>query len=441
MSSALAPPLAGVITLLVLGILCFQGLIDLEWAIDLGPWHANAPWVDLLALALLPLAVGGRLLGTRRARENLTRALSDPPLPGIRGAALLGLACALSIATAVDSGAALHHLLRKPLFMYVVYAGGLAWAVARVVPTRVVLTGMLAYVLGTSLLSLASSAQRIVSGDALWFQAIAGLTPNHKTLAVALAAWLPLLAVAGSRLPRSLKGPSRVILVLMLTAIAASFSRTAWITTLFGIGLFFPRLRPFSTRPRLVLPTLAAALLAASMMPLLLESKVMLDAARSRHSLNKRAWQMFVDHPLVGSGTGMNTVIEQVIFPHYRVNGVDAHGAIQKVGSETGLLGLAGFGWMTWATGTVLLRRSRQDPPQDSEPSTGHELVTTGLDYGLLGTWMALHVNLLLSTETFSPTHWVPLTVCWGLSHRATSLDTTAPMSTPGSSSSQEGTS
>ena len=32
-------------------------------------------------------------------------------------------------------------------------------------------------------------------------------------------------------------------------------------------------------------------------------------------------------------------------------------------------------------------------------------------------TFCTLHANLLLSTETFSPTHWGPLALAWGLSH------------------------
>ena len=139
--------------------------------------------------------------------------------------------------------------------------------------------------------------------------------------------------------------------------------------------------------------------------PVLLQSKTMLDAARSRHSLNKRAWSMVVDR-LLGQGPETSVLLERVTFPDYRINGVDAHGAIQKVASETGILGLGAWGAFTVGTGLALRRRWR---------AAGGAF--TGMPEATTATFCTLHANLLLSTETFSPTHWGPLALAWGLSH------------------------
>lgn len=386
------------VELVILGlvgvVILTQALIDLEVALDLGAWHANAPVVDLAALALLPLAAWGWL----RRRT---------PLPGPRGYALFLLASVLSLLAALHPAESLHHLVRKPLFLYLAYGLGLAWAVARAVPRAHSRMLLLVWAGGTGALSLGTSLARIAAGNTLWFSTIEGITPNHKTLAVALAGALPLVVGAASELRGREARPAGLALGLALGAIALSASKSAWITTALALGLWWPRgpaRRPLSLRPRLVLPVLVLGFALAYYAPVLVGSKTMLDAARSRHSLNVRAWQLFEAHPFVGAGSGVSTQVEMVTFPHYRINGVDAHGVIQKVGAETGLLGLAGFGWFALATGAGLRRRW-----------DGRRV---GLSYGAAGTWLTLHLNLLLSTETFSPTHWVPLALAWGLSQR-----------------------
>jgi len=369
-----------VVLVLVAIILITHPYIDLELAQSIGAWNANAPIADLAALALLPLAL----------RTPTT------PLPGVRGYGLFLVAAVAGIAVGLDPAHSAHFLVRKPLFLYLVYGIGLARVVAQSVPTartrQLILVG-----LGVAAsISIATSLGRIVAGHSLWYAAIHGLTPNHKTLAVTLAGWLPLL-LAGITGNADRRG-NRLVVGLVLIAIAMSMSKTAWITTVFGLGWCWPRNRPLSRRASFAAPVLALALVFAAAAPLMLGSKTMLDAARSRHSLNQRAWMMVQQNPLVGTGAGTNTVVEMATYPHYRINGVDAHGVIQKVTSETGLVGLAGFAWFVLGTGATLRRR-----PEAT---------------AALGTWAALHINLLLSTETFSPTHWVPLAIAWGLAHR-----------------------
>lgn len=377
-------------------ILLSHGFIDLEWAVDLGRWHMNAPVADLAATALLPLGVALAW----RARL---------PLPGWRGYALFLVAAGVSVGAASVPGEALHHLLRKPIFLYLAYGVSLAAVVSRLGLRGGLTLAILGFSALTASVSLATSVERIGAGDALWFQSLAGLTPNHKTLAVALSAWVPLLLwLAEADAPPRLRAACRGALALTLAAVLASASKTAWITAAFGLAWRFPRARPLGARPRLILPALALSLGLALYAPLLLRSKTMLDAARSRHSLNVRAAEMFSAHPLFGSGTGMNVLHDMVTFPHYRVNGVDAHGVIQKIGSETGLVGLMGYLGFVAAMGLALRARAREGGD-------------ASLERALFGVFLALHLNLLLSTETFSPTHWAPLALCWGLAHRARS--------------------
>lgn len=375
--------------LLLAAVLLTQSYIDLELQTTLLGWSANAPVADLAALCLIPLAALSWL--SRRPH----------PLPGAAGYLLLLLAGGLSLNNAIRPEVGLHFLIRKPLFLYVAYAFGVVWAV-RALPRRWVLWLLLGWAGSTAGLSVVTSVLRVVGGDALWFSKLTGLTPNHKTLAVSLAGGLPLL-VAAAGLPGR-----RFVVGLSVLAIFASASKTAWLMLLLGAGLFWPRQRPLAHCWQIV-PVIALGVALAYYAPLLLQSRAMLDAARSRHSLNRRAIEMFTANPICGGGVGMNVHIEQVTFPDYRVNGVDAHGVIQKVGSETGLLGLVGYGWFSLATLWGLRKRWEADGG-----------TVEGLPYGAIATWGVSTAGLFLSTETFSQTWWAPVSVAWGLAHHPT---------------------
>lgn len=384
--------LGSVVLVLVAAVILTQDLIDLELSLDLGPWHANAPIADILALVLLPLA----LIAIR------TRGERWPAAPAPIAYGLFIAASLLSVATSVAPAESLHHVVRKTTLLYLSYGIGLSFAVARIVPPRIVYRATVAYAIAMAVLSLGTSALRVAAGDALWFEAIQGITPNHKTLSVALSAWVPWLALGSEE--HGWRRTSRVALGLVAAAIVLSVSKTAIITLLLGGLLLVPRERPLALRPKVVLPALGVAYLLSLLAPLLLSSRSMLDAARSRQSLNVRAWEMFLRHPISGSGSGSNVLYEMVTFPHYRVNGIDAHGVIQKIASETGILGLVAYVSFVVLATWGLWRRWDRRP--------------LGAGYPELATWALLHLNLLLSTEAFSPTHWIPLGIVWGSSVR-----------------------
>jgi O-antigen ligase len=192
------------------------------------------------------------------------------------------------------------------------------------------------------------------------------------------------------------------VVVALVGAVVLSASKAAWICLAFGALLWFPnRERAWGWRTRFAVPFVLVGVSVAIYAPVLVGSKAMLDAARSRHSLNVRAVQMVAEHPVLGAGPGSSVEIEMVEFPHYRVNGVDAHGVVQKVAGETGLAGLLAYGVFAGVVLITAARRRRFSAPHA----------------GAAGTILVLHLSLLLSTETFSPTHWYVFAVAWGLLH------------------------
>lgn len=398
----MSPVLAAAAVLLVGVLLVTFPYIDLGVDLTLLGRHLDTPFADLAGAALAAVVALGWLSGWRSGRR-------PAPLrpPGPAGYALLVIVGLLALATVPDRGAAAWFLLRKPVFFYVAYGIALARTVAHLV-TRVTLRRLLlTTVLLATVVSLATSVGRIAAGNTLWFAAIDGLTNNHKTLAVALAPLVPLLL--SSRRGRG----DLAVVGLAIVAIALSLSRTAWISTAAGLTfLLVWQGRALAARRGVLVGVVVLGMLGALYGPLLMRSNVQLDAARSRHSLDKRAWQMAADHPVLGMGGGASVRVELQTFPHYRVNGVDAHGVVQKVVGEYGGVGLLGY---LGFVGAMAFRLRRRAPVERSAPDG---LAPPHIDVGIWAAFVALHVNLLLSTETFSQTHWVPLGVLWGLSHR-----------------------
>lgn len=354
--------------------------IGLGVGVDLGPWHADAPLADWAAAALLPLG----LWAARRQGWSP---------PGARAYGALLLVGWVSAWLGPAPLPALHELVRKTAFCGVAYGVGVAAAV-RALPSTDRLRGALLLGVATcALVSLATSVGRIAAGDTLWFQSIEGLTNNHKTLAVALAPTLPLLWATGD------DRTTRRVVGLAAVAIVASLSRTAWIALAAG-SVFLVQVggRPLSSR-RWILPAVVVGGFAlATYAPLLTGSLAQLDALRSRQSLDKRAWMLFAENPVFGASPGASVRHEMQTFPDYRVNHVEAHGVVQKVGAEYGILGLGAYAAAVGSVGRMVYQS-----PQAAQ---------------LWPAFVALHVNLLLSTEAFTQTHWAVLGIVVGLAAR-----------------------
>ena len=351
-------------------------------------WNVNVPVADAVAL----LALLAALPALRRRRPDALHVLEGSAWLTLW--AIGAFAAHHGDALPGKGSDGLHTLVRKPIFLCLAWRVGFSeWVRLGALrgSTRSALRGLTASALVCAGVLLVSSIARIGAGEALWWRAIDGLTNNHKTLAVFLAPLLPLVSLVS--------GPAAAVIGV---ALLLSWSKAAWVTALFSFGwVVLPRrIRAWSLGAGAVFGLLAMAAL-----PYLARSVEQIDSLRSRLSLNKRAIAMFYDHPWVGYGAGSNVRYELSTFPDYRVNGVDAHGVVAKVASEFGCLGL--LAWVV-ANGTIGLRLRRA--------TCGAQRSRT--DDAIFGCFMALNLNLLTSTETFSQTHWAILGVLAGLSAR-----------------------
>ena len=297
---------------LVAVILFCQAFIDLEVGWPLPFWDLNAPVADWAALALTALLPVLWWTSTRETRPI-------PPAP--YAAAVLGIvaivsACCLDTTTVPSTPLeSLKWTVRKPAFLFIAYAIGLPLALQRL-PSRAVRHMVIASIALVAAISLLTSAIRFAFGWDLWWMELQGLTPNHKTLAAWLAPWLPWLWTF--RTHRRL----RWVLWATLLAVLLSMAKLPIVVLLFGLTwCIHQRGRPLITRWRTSL--IALGLLAVTSValpaamnspeilnelhtrhPLGVRARMVIDAGRSRNSINLRAFEMWRSRPLLGAGPG-----------------------------------------------------------------------------------------------------------------------------------------
>ncbi len=369
--------------LFTLSALAFAAHPFVSLGVGIGPW--NAPVTDVLAVVIFPLAlVKAKGQWTSGASVGSLLEGCTPFLPFLVWTAMI-------LVFVPDPNRAIHDFLRQPLFHILAYGWALPLALRGVGKAR--LMGWIAPLVAALGLILAwTSAYRILGGGLTWIHDLRPLTTNHKTLAVALAPWLPLLA---SRWHRS---SDRSALALGMGGALVSISRASWAAGGVGLVLGVFQGGKWMRRPLRAAAILGGILVLLAALPQFLPSQRLRDASITRQALWEKALQEGLEHPLTGAGPGGFPLLPLSPGSPVEATGLDAHGFGAKVLSETGWIGLLLF---TLALGRVGQRVARRDP--------------------VLGACMAAWlVGLSQSTDTFSCAGWMPLAVILALSQEKT---------------------
>lgn len=305
---------------------------------------------DALALILLALFALVWVVRAFRGRPYALR------LPGAGFFALVLLAGLLSVFSADDTLLAIKYVLYPIGFSFAAYV----FLPLQVIRTRRALSGMLAaaYAIGLVAAFMGALSLLITPASGLFKRAtplaLAGLFPfgaNHNLLAETLIAAFPFGFVLAARMrgqPAAFWirfGSWGMALVALLT-----FARTAWIVLALQLAIFLAvgyRRRFHSlVRPALVTMLLASPLLVY--MALFSQTYEVAGSLSARIELTRFAQFMFREHPWIGSGAG--TFVERLgeakEFTASFGDPLDAHGFIQKIGAEQGMIGLVAFGYL-----------------------------------------------------------------------------------------------
>lgn len=214
--------------------------------------------------------------------------------------------------------------------------------------------------------------QRLTPGG-LW--GLAPLTYNHNILAEVLIMVIPLAFYLFGR-QNSKEKPSNkqkqkiyfiFITFLILTALL-TFSRAGWVALFFEVLIYFwlKNKRPISReekeapQPKILFKKIGLS--ALILLPLILYmfffslSATVLSSNATRWDMTKIAWTYFTEHPWLGNGVGTFTalVADTRLFTVEYGDTLDAHGLVQKLIAEEGLLGLITFFiFLAWIIGKI----------------------------------------------------------------------------------------
>lgn len=194
---------------------------------------------------------------------------------------------------------------------------------------------------------------------------ILGVSPigeNHNVLAEFLLFTAP-VALAASLLTRKKehKNAFQVVASFMAGIALLTFARSAWISFIFQMGLLSATIwREWIKTNRRILTYIALAFLPLAIYMLLFSSTAEVQSSTdARAMMTEIGWETFKSSPIFGIGAGqwVDRISRTWIFTFEFGTPMDSHGVIQKIGAETGLLGLSAFA-LVWAVIFVWIKRT-----------------------------------------------------------------------------------
>lgn len=328
----------------------------LGWQINFGGYESlqntflaniNAPLADFWALILIAATA-------LHFFRNRVRVLLHPGLPLF---VLFFLSALTSLFTVADSDVAsgVQYIARNIIFIYCAYVvlpvnivrrREEIWRGARVL----LMVGALATLWGIASLFIVEpfwGIWRRVTPFAIGGWAPFGLF--HNDLAEVLVAILPLVFYWYYRETRDAWRKIAFIYAVVITAVALlTFSRTAWIVLFVQAVIFMALSTRLQWRAvvRSVAPFAAVIVVPIAIYMLIFSgSSYVASSTSARVDLARIAAIAFAEHPIIGNGVGtyINLVAGATAFRIEYGPPFDAHGVIQKLAAEQGVLGLVTF--------------------------------------------------------------------------------------------------
>lgn len=402
-------------TVFLYAVAFFYPFLNLQ--IVFGP--VNAPVVDILALMSCAGCVLRIFFSWVEDRQSL-RTLEWWGLPLFCAWVAVGL---LSTFFTEELLTSLYYVLRTLSFFYVAYV----FVPLNTITTRQVMHRTLysmvavgAVVALYGLYGLAYSfidpniPRRVTPIDIFGFNPLGA---NHNLISEVMLATIPIALYLMVMEKQALRQKIMAVGIAGLIAAALlTFSRTAWL----ALGVELVVLVVAQYRKHITTFMKYGLLIGVLLLPVIVymlyfsfASDVVESSNENRLLLNDVAVEMFTERPLVGAGPGTFTHrlgLNSVYTSEYG-DPIDAHGFIQKVGSELGILGLLTYvGLICYALYTVVKAFFRVRPTEIQR-------------YLMLAMVMMVCGSIfaqLFQTSYYSAKLWLPIGIALAASHLMT---------------------
>lgn len=326
---------------------------------ELNAANLNAPLVDVIGVAALAAWIV-RITWQKAVAPRQKLNLQFPAWPLFLGFIIIA---AVSAYMSWDMAASFKYVARPLIFFYAVYVV----FVVNTVRTKEQLQRLLATLYAVGILIalygvysfFAMNVPRFIDRRVVPVN-IFGKNPlgaNHNLVADVMITTIPIGLYLMTRATHHTTQKIIFLGVLLMAGVnLLTFSRSGWLAMLLEMVMLV--LFYYRHNMKRVLKYAAAVLVIASPLVLalffLFSQESFQSSNENRLILNDVAYEMFADRPLIGQGPGtFKSVLESTpLYIQLFGEPIDAHGFIQKVGSELGLLGLLCFlgliGWMLY---------------------------------------------------------------------------------------------
>lgn len=378
-----------------------------NWQFVLG--SVNLPYVDLLALILF-LAMAIRALVDYSLRTTPRKITIRQIFPGIIFAGCFVLSSALSIINNEFFWSAVKYLLRPILFFYLMFVVLPYHLIDNKERLKIVLRVMLAVGLLVTALGICAilyapgqgwGIHRAVPFSFGGFNPLGG---NQNAVAEVLVAMIPIafiLFLMSEKIKQ--RGWYVLAIMFMVLVLLLTFSRSGWLALLVELLILFF----IKYRHRVNKYVVLAIVLLLIVIPLILYFSVwskidwIETSNANRLLLSGIAFNSFLDHPIIGNG--LNT-FQQIVGRTfvYRVefgDPLESHGFLQKILTESGLLGIISFGLLL---GYMLVRYVRS---YLSAKFFSHQMIIACF----LMMFAGIAVFELFSTSYYLANAWLPI--------------------------------
>ncbi len=375
------------------------------WQIFIGA-AVNVPYVDVAALLLFAAWAVKNLILYARGEKPLT----SKNFPGLGLWILFLAAGVLSLINAPDWLLGLKYVLRPMGFFYLMFVI-LPYNLIR---GQKVLKNVLWIMYGLGIVTALCGLMSLIWPEAQGLARravpflVRGFNPlgtNHNVLAEVLIGVIPIgwLVVASDKAGRR-KRWLMAGLALMVVINLLTFSRAGWLALLVeGLLVLVLYYRKYWRRTlAVVIAGLILLVPVGVLMGKFLNSAIVASSDANRWQLTEIAWQSFKQNPLIGAGAGsfMSLVARDKWYIIDFGTPLDAHGLVQKLIAETGLLGLLSFGALVGYIFWRVLRAYR-----GLKVDSKWRVVILGLGIAAVGSVFFQ----LFNTSYFIAKMWLPL--------------------------------
>jgi putative inorganic carbon (hco3(-)) transporter len=335
-----------------LGLYVFTLLFPF-WGLSLQVGSINLPYIDLVGASLfLALIVHWLMSFILKKRDEKVdkQVVLLQEFPGLTYAMLFWLVSAMAMTSNSEFVLALKYLVRPIMFFYLIYV----LLPINLIKSKKVFVKVLYFIFAggiiTSILGLLSVV--LTEGSLYARRAVPYafgnwnlLGGNHNAVAEVLVVAVP-VGIILYFLQKNLKyqGWILVMTMLMMFVLLLTFSRSGWLALFFEFLIIFWVLyrKKFSVYNLLIIGLLAILIIFLFYLVIWHNVTMVQGSTSSRWLMSQISWYYFLENPIIGNG--LNTFSELVgstfVYNVEFGDPLDSHGLVQKLSTESGILGL-----------------------------------------------------------------------------------------------------